>query len=206
MLIKGILLGLTLSIMIGPVFFVLMQISMESGTKKGVIYSAGVWLSDFAYLLLIYFGFSTIVLLKDNPSFKSNMGIVGAIVLIIFGLTSALAKRNTVTTKKEKLEVKDTNPLILFFKGFIINALNPFTLFFWLGMVTAIMISENANSTSFSIFLMGLFPTIVLTDLLKINMAKKISNYLNEVKLYYLKVGSGVILLIFGLRMLYLSI
>jgi len=206
MLIKGILLGLTLSIMIGPVFFVLMQISMESGTKKGIIYSAGVWLSDFAYLLLIYFGFSTILLLKDNPSFKSNMGIVGAIVLIIFGLTSAFAKKNSVTKKDEKLAVKDSNPLILIFKGFIINALNPFTLFFWLGMVTAIMISENANSNSFLVFLLGLFPTIVITDLLKINLAKKISNYLDERKLYYLKVSSGVILLIFGLRMLFISI
>lgn len=206
MLIKGILLGLTLSIMIGPVFFVLMQISMESGTKKGIIYSAGVWLSDFAYLLLIYFGFSTILLLKDNPSFKSNMGIVGAIVLIIFGLTSAFAKKNSVTKKDEKLAVKDSNPLILIFKGFIINALNPFTLFFWLGMVTAIMISENANSNSFLVFLLGLFPTIIITDLLKINLAKKISNYLDERKLYYLKVSSGVILLIFGLRMLFISI
>ena len=183
-----------------------MQISMESGTKKGIIYSAGVWLSDFAYLLLIYFGFSTILLLKDNPSFKSNMGIVGAIVLIIFGLTSAFAKKNSVTKKDEKLAVKDSNPLILIFKGFIINALNPFTLFFWLGMVTAIMISENANSNSFLVFLLGLFPTIVITDLLKINLAKKISNYLDERKLYYLKVSSGVILLIFGLRMLFISI
>lgn len=203
MLIKGILLGLTLSIMIGPVFFVLMQISMESGAKKGVMYSAGVWISDFAYLLLVYFGFSTIQVLKENPSFKTNMGFLGAGVLIFFGLTSILTKK--IIKNEKKLVVKDTNPLILFFKGFIINALNPFTLFFWLGIVTAIMVAENANSTSFMIFLIGLFPTIVLTDLLKIGMAKKISGYLDEMKLYYLKVGSGILLLLFGIRLLILS-
>ena len=203
MLIKGILLGLTLSIMIGPVFFVLMQIAMESGPKKGILYSFGVWLSDFSYLLLIFFGFSSIQLLKDNPTFKTNMGIVGAVVLIIFGLTSILAKKSI--NQKKALKVKDTNPLILIFKGFIINALNPFTLFFWLGIVTSIMVAENATATSFSIFLLGLFPTIVITDLLKIKLAKTISAYLNDAKLYYLKVGSGVLLLVFGVRMLVLS-
>ncbi len=111
MLIKGVLLGLTLSIMIGPVFFVLMQISMESGAKKGIIYSAGVWLSDFGYLLLIYFGFSTVLLLKDNPSFKSNMGIVGASVLIIFGLTSVFSKKKKLVNSRKRLKVNDSNPL-----------------------------------------------------------------------------------------------
>ena len=54
LILKGIVTGFILSIMIGPVFFVLLEISIRKGVKAGIAFDIGVLVNDFLYILIAY--------------------------------------------------------------------------------------------------------------------------------------------------------
>ncbi|MBC7413047.1 MAG: LysE family transporter, partial [Bacteroidia bacterium] len=57
---EGIVLGIILSFLIGPVFFLLLKLSMEQGQRQAAIFDIGVIASDVIVILLAYFGLSEV--------------------------------------------------------------------------------------------------------------------------------------------------
>ena len=55
-LFNGLKLGIVLALLIGPVFFTIIQTSIERGFINGVLVSLGVSLSDTMYVAICYFG------------------------------------------------------------------------------------------------------------------------------------------------------
>ena len=56
-ILKGLLLGLILSISIGPVIFAILKQSLTNGHKAGYVFVAGVSISDISYYLFVKSGF-----------------------------------------------------------------------------------------------------------------------------------------------------
>ena len=52
LIVKGIVTGFILSIMIGPVFFVLLETSIRKGVKAAIAFDIGVLLNDILYILI----------------------------------------------------------------------------------------------------------------------------------------------------------
>ncbi len=52
MLIEGMLLGFTLSLMIGPLFFAIVQAGLAGGFRAGAMMAAGIWISDLLFAVL----------------------------------------------------------------------------------------------------------------------------------------------------------
>jgi threonine/homoserine/homoserine lactone efflux protein len=95
-MIKGILLGLTLSVIVGPVFFVLLQATIERGTKAGFIFVSGVWLSDFLYMIAAFYGIAGIQTLAGSGDFHLWMSWIGGILLLTFGIANLLKSKPVV--------------------------------------------------------------------------------------------------------------
>ena len=55
-ILEGLEMGLLLSMMIGPVFFALVNTSLDHGFKQSAILAFGVFLSDLVYVLVTNFG------------------------------------------------------------------------------------------------------------------------------------------------------
>ena len=53
---KGIQLGFLLAFLVGPVFFTIIQTSVERGFWNGALVAVGVSLSDTLYVTICYFG------------------------------------------------------------------------------------------------------------------------------------------------------
>ncbi|MBK6665062.1 MAG: hypothetical protein IPG48_02630 [Saprospiraceae bacterium] len=51
---EGLLLGLTLAILIGPIFVALTQTGMQYGLKAGIAIGTGVWVSDVLVISAAY--------------------------------------------------------------------------------------------------------------------------------------------------------
>ena len=64
---SGILLGLLLSVLIGPVFFLLIELSLKEGLRSAVFMDIGIILSDAACILVAYFGMAALL---ENPRNK----------------------------------------------------------------------------------------------------------------------------------------
>lgn len=208
-ILQGAILGVTLSFLIGPVFFALLQTGIEYGFRAGVSYSSGVWLSDFLIILLIYKSMAAIAEVVKSNEFVLYVGIVGAIILIGFGLSSLITK---IPNKKNTPEIIDDADSInqpvwkfrlkLFTKGFVINTINPFTIIFWLGVNTVILSKETFTNRQAFLYFGSILLTLVITDLLKILLAKRIGSALKPTYILRMRQIAGILLIISGIVML----
>ncbi len=202
MLFDGIKIGLILSFMIGPIFFALVQTSVEEGFRAGAMVALGIWMSDFLFVLAVYFGVSYLADIVNTQSFTLILGIGGSILLAGFGLASLLTipkglLNNTVPDYKRSSSYPS-----LFVKGFLINTINPFTVFFWTSLMGTVVIKDGFDGNQASIFFGGVLGTIILTDLLKVILAKRIRYSLRPVHLLWLRRISGAALIVFGVVLL----
>ena len=192
------LIGFFMAFMIGPVFFMLIQISILKGARAAIAFDLGVILGDISFILIAYYGSRSLLeKIKDDP----RLFFIGGLVLIIYGLITYFDKQN----KKEALEdaksvevpIKN-NYVKLFFKGYFLNFINVGVLAFWLGTVLVIgptlKMDENAIFWYFATIIIG----YAVTDLGKILLAKQLKSKMTPIVIYRLKRIMGIILLICG--------
>ena len=197
-LLKGITYGLMLSILIGPIFFALLQAGIEKGFRTGLAIGAGIWASDFLYIITVYSGLNWIQAVADSPNFKFYVGAVGGVILIAFGIGTLFDNKKIDKTKI----IKQSGYFAHAMKGFLINTVNPFTIFFWIAMSTEILTFE-PSTTEVTLFFGGIFGMVVLTDIIKIALAKQISKYLKMSYILTFRKIVGVVLFIGGIVLIY---
>jgi threonine/homoserine/homoserine lactone efflux protein len=202
MLLEGIKVGLILSFMIGPIFFALVQTSVDEGFRAGLMVAVGIWVSDTSYVLGVYFGVSLLANVVNTQTFTLTLGIAGSILLTIFGLATLLTIPKGLLTNTLPEYKRSSSYLSLFIKGFLINTINPFTVFFWTSLMGSVVIKDGFNGTQAFVFFAGVLGTIVVTDLLKVLLAKRIRYSLRPVHLLWLRRISGAALIAFGVVLL----
>ena len=200
--IKGIVTGFILSIMIGPVFFVILETSIRRGVKAALALDLGVLISDLVYILIAYVFYSEVSgLIKGE-----NIGIlklIGGILFVLYGALTYFKK-----TKEEKVDEvgnvvqKSNDYFMLALKGFILNFANPLVIFYWFSVITmGARNSEHAgtNENSILFFLGVILVTFFSIDLLKILGAKKLRPLVTEKLLVALNHLIGIVFFGFGI-------
>ena len=196
---NGILLGLALSILVGPIVFALIQVSMEQGIKAGTWVGLGIWISDLLFIIGIIIGVNQISSLIDSPFFTPIIGILGGFVLIFIGVGMFISKPvNMEATPFDILSSKWK----LFLDGFLINTLNPFTVIFWTSVITSFAVDDSLFSFNSFLFFGSILTTIICTDGLKIVLAETISKKLQPFHVLRMRKISGVALFLFGIAMI----
>lgn len=192
-LIKGIISGITVSFMIGPIFFALMELTISKGWRCGFFYVLGVLISD---VVLIY-AVETILVQFPFDNIKSHIGLVGGILLIVFGLVTFFAKASM-----QSADITNIKTLFQsFFKGVTINVLNPFVTIWWITMYTTISINYISISNKI-LFYSGILLMVFLFDLLKMRFAYYLKQNLTLDKLLIVKKIAGICLFVFGVVMI----
>ena len=110
----------------GPLFFATISYGTVSGAKSGLLFSIAHSIVEFTLVLLLAFSLVTVT---SEPMVKLSIGIIGGIVLVIFGvlqIRSALKFRSYDSTFKQ---VKTRN---LFLIGLMFTGLNPLFIIWWL--------------------------------------------------------------------------
>jgi threonine/homoserine/homoserine lactone efflux protein len=199
--IAGVGLGLLLAIMIGPVFFMLINISIKNGFRSAFYFAIGIVLSDGFYISIIEFSKSLVGFIDGH---RNWVALLGGLLLIGFGLTSIIKKvedpkeievRNDVSSKDLFLEVM---------KGFLMNALNPFVLFFWIGVSTTLVANKSGSMLGSFVFFGSTLTTVFVTDLIKGALAINLKKMMTVRFISLLNKISGVGLILFGCRLIYL--
>ena len=91
-------LGIFLSFLIGPVFFVLLETSAVKGFRAALVFDLGVVFADIVFILIAYFSsYKLIESLKNDPS----IFIFGGILMLTYGIISF------IKLKKLKNEVSE---------------------------------------------------------------------------------------------------
>jgi threonine/homoserine/homoserine lactone efflux protein len=200
-LLNGIKLGIVLAFLIGPVFFTLIQTSIERGFWRGVMVALGVSISDLVYVVVCYFGLMRLI---EDPVFREYMGYVGGIILIVFGLYHLIVKsRRSIVPVKSASEKKIYR---YFVKGFLINAFSPMVPLFWIGTISLATIDFGYTQNSeFLVFFAALLGTVLLTDILKAFLAGRLRKVITPKLMMWMNVVVGLALLVFGGRLIWLA-
>lgn len=197
---NGVGLGLALSILVGPLLFALVQTSLEQGARSGLAVGVGIWISDLLFVAGSYLGLSYLVKITHAEGFEEILGTAGGIFLAGMGLAILLKKTPEMGPKllpEKRLGYFGG----LWLKGFLINTINPFTVFFWTS-VSSGLLGPAEKSEPVWLFYAGVMLVIVATDAVKVLAASKMSPYLKPGKLRLMRRISGMALFAFGLGLL----
>src|SRR5258708_26283853 len=127
----GVQLGIVLAFLVGPVFFSIIQTSVEKGFWNGALVAIGVSISDVLYVTICYFGLFQFL---NDPKSKTNMAYIGGAILIAFGLYHLIVKARRA--KMVFHSEAETKTLKYILKGFIINGITPMVFIFWIGTIS----------------------------------------------------------------------
>ncbi|MDO6516142.1 Threonine/homoserine/homoserine lactone efflux protein [Zobellia uliginosa] len=187
-------LGFLLSFMIGPVFFVLLETSAIKGFRAAIVFDFGVILADGIFLVIAYF--SSFQLL-ENLSNQPGLYVFGGVILLVYGITTIFKKPpKQVDTS---IKVKKSDYLGLFVKGFLLNFINIGVLVFWLGIIIVVGPSLNNDPNRIIVFFSTMVGAYFVTDIFKILLAKQLKKKLTINRIYLIKKGIGIILIICGI-------
>ena len=200
---EGVLLGLLVAISLGPAFFAIIQTSINKGFKYGVFMAMGISLSDMMLVTISYLIGAT---LFDNPQNKVYVGLIGGVILIIFGSVSWAKKPEILKRRNVNYQTPSGRPLYLYIiRGFFLNIANPFLFFFWFGALGFVgkNASEGKMLESTIIFFAGTFSIVFATDILKSYIGDKIKGFLRPRKELILNKVVGIALVIFGIILMF---
>jgi len=197
--------GFLLSIMIGPVFFVLLEISITKGFKSALIFDLGVLLSDLFYIVIsLFFAYQ----LKGLGDVKNNLAlsILGGSLFIAFGVYNLFFKKvrlAPIDLDQELIDLpeqqvkpkrkKDNTMLVL--KGFTLNLLNPGVVIYWLAIIAKgfDLVAKYESDIHISIYLAIILITFFGIDCLKAYVANKLKPLVTVNLLKALNLLIGVI-------------
>lgn len=171
--------------MIGPVFFVLLEISITKGFKAALIFDLGVLLSDLFYIVIsMFFAYQ----LRGLSDFKNNLAlsILGGSLFFVYGVYNLFFKKIKlvpITLDKELLDdhhnsksstARDNTMLVL--KGFTLNLLNPGVVIYWLAIIAKgfDLVSKYESDLHIMVFLFVILLTYFGIDSLKAYVANKL--------------------------------
>ena len=201
LLLKGLVTGFILSIMIGPVFFVLLETSIRRGVKAALWMDFGVLISDLVYILIAYVFYKEVEDLNAGGDDSSLLRIIGGVLFIGYGVFNFFKK-----VKERKFDAqsipgsKTRDYIFLALKGFLLNIANPLVIFYWFSVMT--IGSEDTggtNSWGMFFFLSIIMITFFGIDVLKIIGAKRLRPLVTQRLLIGLNRLIGIVFVAFGI-------
>lgn len=193
------MLGLTLTILLGPIFVALTQTGIQHGIRAGIAVGTGIWISDFIVIIGAYLFISQLSDITQSETFKFVLGLAGGVVLMGSGILSFF-KSHKGDQNTPAFNAKSY--FGYFSKGFAVNFINPFTFIFWISVMTSYVTVKGISGFQTFLLFGSIMITIIITDSLKVVMAKAIRKWLDDRHISIFGKIAGVLLFIFGVLLL----
>jgi threonine/homoserine/homoserine lactone efflux protein len=201
-IITGIPLGIFLSFLVGPVFFVLLETSAVKGFRAAMVFDFGVVLADVLFIAIAYFSsYRLIQTIKNDPA----IFIFGGIIMLTYGIISFI-KLKKVSKKTEEIPVDELikkNYLGLFFKGFFLNFINVGVLLFWFMILITIGPKLELENSRMITFFSTVLLTYLFVDIGKVLLAKQLRSKMTPPNILNIKKLISILLVIFGLILMF---
>lgn len=197
-ILKGLALGLMLSISVGPVIFSIIKQSLNHGHKGGFAFIAGVSASDISIVVISNL-FTQIF--GDLLEYKLPIGLGGSALLIALGVYITFFKKIKVDAAGlQVIEMETHHYIKIFLSGYFMNLLNPGVIGFWLLTSTSLLVqSQNYRLVVYTTCLL----VVAGFDFLKVMLAGTIRSKLTAHNIHIINRISGMILIAFGLALIW---
>lgn len=197
-LVQGVLLGLLLAISVGPVIFAIIKQSINNGHKGGISFILGVSASDITLVVLAN-AFTEIF--DSIKKYSDEIGIAGSAMLLVIGVYFLFFKKvNTADGTVQLAAFRKRDYAKIFISGFFMNVLNPAVLLFWFTATTAFF---RYSLTDRIVIFSTCLGVVLTTDFMKVFLANRIRTRLTPHNIHLINRISGLILLGFGVVLLW---
>lgn len=144
---NGLLTGLILQMAIGPVFFFIINLTLQKTIIDGFAGVVGVTLADYFYITLAIIGIGKLL---EHKKIKKVFGIISSIVLVIFGLI--MIKGIINSNISTHTVINSTNIFSSFISVFLLTISSPLTIIMWTSLFAAKTIEYNYTKRELFIF------------------------------------------------------
>ncbi len=187
--VQGVLMGLGVSVPIGPVNVLIMSYALRSYTKA-LCLGLGAMSADMLYLALSAFGISQ---LAKIPIVFACISLFGAAFLLYIALGIYRDAKRSVQLQS----VERGSHVAVFGEGFLLNIFNPYVIMFWLSVSASI--GREHFGLALAGLVCGILSWITLFALAVYKSRAKISDRAARAFAYI----SALILLFFALKLIY---
>jgi threonine/homoserine/homoserine lactone efflux protein len=199
---SGIPLGIFLSFMVGPVFFVLLETSAVKGFRAAFVFDLGVVVADIVFICIAYFSsYRLIQTIKNDPAIY----IFGGILMLTYGIFTLLKTKKAIKNLDESviIEIIKKDYFSLFIKGFLLNFINVGVLLFWFLILITIGPKLQLETSRMIVFFSAVIASYLIIDIGKIILAKQLRHKMTPNNILKLKKLISVLLIIFGLVLMF---
>ncbi len=183
LLLKGLLTGLFLQLAIGPVFFFILGITLNSNFINVICAITAVTIVDYIYIALSLLGLSKVI---EKDRIKTVVGVLSSIVLIVFSLLILKSVFNSLSLYQT---TDQWTPVNSFISCFLLTITSPLTIVFWTGIFSAKAIEYKLSRKQLVLFGIGagcatfifMFSTMVLISVFRSNINITIIRVLNSI-------------------------
>ncbi|MGN6421552.1 MAG: LysE family translocator [Pseudobacter sp.] len=202
-IISGVTLGCILALSVGPVIFTIIKQSLVNGHVGGFSFVAGVWLSDIV-MVVVANAFSA--LMAELTEYTTVIAYFGSAFLLLMGIFYLFFKKVALRTDAEGqlIKFRKREMMKIFVSGFLINTLNPSVLLFWITTATAFAAKYTFNERILLFSICIAFN--IVADVAKVLLAGRLGNKLTINNISIINKVTGVILVAFGVVLLYTAI
>lgn len=193
----GWLTGTIMSLMLGTVFFAILNSSIRLGYKKGISISIGVIISDLIYISVCLFGSQYIPVFKQ---YENWVKIIGGLLVIVMGVFQIINK-----SEPSKIETYSKAGSITFFvsQGFVLNFFNPVNLLSWFAIHTYLVTVLNYTFIQLVIYFIGSLCAIFFMEFLLAYYSQKLNKYLPEKRVRQINMAIGILFVGLGIFIIF---
>lgn len=143
---NGLATGLFLQLAIGPVFFYIINLTLQRSVYDGLVAAMAVSIVDYFYITLSIIGIGKLL---EKKKIKKVFGVVSSIVLIIFGTWIIYGITNSTSLISH---VSSMSLVSSFLSVFLITISSPMTIVFFTGIFAAKAVEYNYTKKELWIF------------------------------------------------------
>ncbi|PIE34844.1 hypothetical protein CSA56_06585 [candidate division KSB3 bacterium] len=192
--ISGLSTGLVLQLAIGPVFFFILNISLQRTLLDGFCSVLAVSLVDYFYILLAIIGVGKLL---EKKTVQKKLAIISSVVLMMFGMVM-LGSVGNILAETTVQAHRTSNYWSSFLSALLLTISSPLTIVFWTGLFAAKAVEYGYTKKQLVIFgiAAGLATVLFLGASVTILSALQASVPVTLVRL--LNVLVGILLILYG--------
>ena len=193
---EGLRFGLLLQFAVGPMCLMVFNTAQNTGFLVALSLVIAIASVDAFYILLASLGASKLL---GNKKIEKIVKILGAIVLIIFGLNIILGVFGINIIPGLNSKPNSSNAFI---QGIVLTLSNPITIVFWGSVLTTKIVEENFRKKELIVFSTGLVSSTLLFLTIIAILGTILSNFIPDIVSKTLNIAVGIIIICFGIKLL----
>jgi threonine/homoserine/homoserine lactone efflux protein len=199
-LLKGLGTGVILQLAIGPIFLYIINIVLQKDIINAFAAIAAVTIVDLLYISLAIVGIGKLL---EQRKVKRVLGIVSAVVLILFGLY--MIKSSLFSPTNNNTFFVESSLSASFLSTFVLTIASPLTIIFWTSVFAAKALELSLTTKEllgFGIAAGSATPLFLSSAVIIINQVK---SSIPAVIFQLANIFVGLILIIYGIKRIYNS-